>query len=66
MPKYLSTVGFKGKKPEKEKILFQNLRQYVKDDWKDELCPDPRIFKPPVRDKLPCPDWLNSKFETML
>ncbi len=24
---------------------------------KDELCPDPRLFKPPVRDNRPCPDW---------
>lgn len=61
MPKYLLTVGFKGGKPEKEKFLFQNLRKYVKDedDWKDDLCPDHRIIKTPVREKLPCPDWLN-------
>lgn len=53
----LSTVGFKGGKPEKEIALFENLRQYVKDEWKDEICPDPRMFKPPIRDKRPCPDW---------
>jgi len=57
LPHYLATVGFKGGKPEKEKALFENLRQYVRDEWKDELCPDPSIFKPPVRDKRPCPDW---------
>jgi len=51
LPKYLSTVGFKGGKFKKEKGLFENLRQYVKDEWKDELCPDPETFKPPVRDK---------------
>ena len=55
---YLSSVGFKGGKPEKEKSLFENLRQYVKEDWKDEICPDPRTFKPPVRDYRPCPDWV--------
>lgn len=58
LPKYLSSVGFKGGKPEKEKGLFENLRQYVKDDWKDELCPDPETFKPPVRDKKRCQDWI--------
>ena len=58
MTKYILNVGYKGGKPEKEKALFKNLRQYVKDEWKDELCPDPRIFKPPLRDKRPCYDWL--------
>lgn len=57
LPKYLSTVGFKGGKLEKEKGLFENLRQYVEDEWKDELCPDPETFNPPVRDKQTCPDW---------
>jgi len=57
IPQYLSTVGFKGGKLEKEKGLFENLRQYVEDEWKDELCPDPETFKPPVREKQPCPDW---------
>jgi hypothetical protein len=61
IPKYLSTVGFKGGKPEKEKALFENLRQYVKDDWKDELCPDPKIFKSPIRIERPCPDWISVK-----
>ena len=58
LTKYLSTVGFKGGNFEKEKGLFEKLRQYVKDDWKDELCPDPATFKPPVRDKQLCPDWV--------
>lgn len=58
LPKYLSVVGFKGGKPEKENALFEDLRQYVKDDWKDELCPDPGIFRPPVRVERPCPDWV--------
>ncbi len=57
LPKYLSAVGFKGGKYEKEKRLFENLRQYVKDEWKDELCPDPETFMPPVRIKQFCPDW---------
>jgi len=57
LPHYLSTVGFKGGKPKKEQALFKDLRQYVKDPWKDELCPEPRTFKPPIRDKRPCPDW---------
>ena len=57
MTKHLSSAGFKGGKPEKEEALFKNLRQYVKDERKDELCPDPRLFKPPVRDNRPCPDW---------
>lgn len=57
LPQYLSTVGFKGGKLEKEKGLFENLRQYVEDEWKDVLCPDPETFKPPVREKQPCPDW---------
>ncbi len=58
IPKYLYTVGFKGGKPEKEKALYKNLRQYVKDEWKDELCPNPETFKPPVRIESQCPDWL--------
>ncbi len=57
LPQYLSTVGFKGGKPAKENALFENLRQYVRDEWKDELCPDPSTFIPPVRDTRPCPDW---------
>ncbi|MEI6262117.1 MAG: hypothetical protein WCR46_19715 [Deltaproteobacteria bacterium] len=57
LPKFLSTVGFKGGKFEKEKELFENLRQYVKDEWRDELCPDPETFIPPVRDRHLCPDW---------
>ncbi len=58
LPKYLSSVGFRGGKPEKEKGLFENLRQYVEQEWKDELCPDPETFEPPVRDKKFCPDWI--------
>ncbi len=58
LPKYLSVVGFKGGKPEKEKALYENLRPYVKDEWKDELCPDPETFKTPVRIERSCPDWL--------
>ena len=57
IPKYLSIVGFKGGKPEKEKSLYKNLRQFVKDEWKDELCPDPETFKFPVRIEKSCPDW---------
>jgi len=57
MPKYLSTVGFKGGKPKKEKGLFKNLRQYVKEEWKDELCPDPETSKFPVRIENPCLDF---------
>ncbi|MCP4055355.1 MAG: hypothetical protein GY739_20405 [Mesoflavibacter sp.] len=58
LTKNLFTVGFKGGKIEKEKGLFEKLRQYVKDEWKDELCPDPETFIPPVRDKKLCPDWV--------
>jgi len=58
LTKYLTHAGFKGGKPEKEKILYENLRQYVKDAWKDELCPDPRTYKLPVRNKRPCPDLI--------
>lgn len=57
IPKYLPIVGYKGGKPEKEKALYKNLRQYVKDEWKDELCPDPETFKPPIRIEKPCLDW---------
>lgn len=57
IPKHLSIVGYKGGKPAKEKALYKNLRQYVKDEWKDELCPDPEIFKAPVRILKRCPDW---------
>ncbi len=57
LTKHLSVAGYRGGKPEKEKALFENLRQYIKDEWKDELCPDPRTFKHPVRNKRPCPDW---------
>ena len=58
LSKYISNVEFKGGKPEKEKALFENLRHYVKDKWKDELCPDPKKFEFPLRDKQPCPDWI--------
>ena len=58
IPKYLPSVRFKGGKPEKEKSIYKNLRQYVKDEWKDELCPDPETFKVPVRLERSCPDWL--------
>ena len=58
IPKNLSTVGFKGGKPEKERALFENLREYVKDDWKELICPDPDKFKPPIRINRCCPDWL--------
>ena len=58
LPKYLAAVGFQGGKPEKEKSLYKNLRQYVKDEWKDELCPNPETFKSPVRINQPCLDWL--------
>jgi len=58
LTKKISTVGFKGGKFEKEKGLFKQLRQYVKDEWKDELCPDPETFRPPIREKQPCPDWV--------
>ena len=57
IPKYLSVVGYKGGKPAKEKALFQNLRDYVRDEWKDELCPDPEIFNAPIKIQKPCPDW---------
>lgn len=58
IPKYLPIVGFRGGKPAKEKALFEKLRQYVKDEWKDDLCPDPETFKPPDRIENQCPDWL--------
>ena len=58
LPLHLETAEFKGGKFEKEKALFENLRQYVKDPWKDELCPNPETFKIPARDKQPCPDWI--------
>ena len=57
-PTCLNTVRLKGGKLEKEKALFDNLREYVKDPWKDELCPNPEIFKDPVREKQHCPDWI--------
>lgn len=57
LPKDLSTVGFKGGKFKKEKMLFENMRQYVKDSFQDELCPDPETFESPIRDKQICPDW---------
>ena len=57
LTRHLDVMGFKGGKPEKEKKLFENLRQYVKSEWKDELCPDPKEFKPPIREKQNCPDW---------
>jgi hypothetical protein len=57
LPQYLKSVGFKGGTPEKEKALFENLRQYVKDPWKDELCPNPETFKVPIREKQSCPNW---------
>ncbi len=58
LPEYLDTVGFQGGKPEKEALLYKNLRQYVDDEWKDELCPNPKTFKPPLRTNQSCPDWL--------
>ncbi len=57
LPKHISTVGFKGGELKKETMLFENLRIYVKDKWKDELCPDPKTFKPPIRKEKTCPDW---------
>ncbi len=57
MPKYLSTVGFKGGKSKKEKGLYKNLRQYVKDEWKDDLCPDPETFILPDRIEKSCLDF---------
>ena len=58
MPKYINSVGFKGGKTEKEKALYENLRQYVKEEWKDELCPNPDTVKFSVRIEKSCPDWL--------
>lgn len=58
LPTYLAAVGFKGGNAEKEKALFDNLRQYVKDEWKDEICPNPETFKTPVREVQACPDWI--------
>jgi len=58
LPKHLSVVGFEGGKLNKEKNSYKNLRPYVKDEWKDSLCPDPETFKLPVRQKKICPDWL--------
>ena len=60
IPQYLSIVGFKGGKPEKENALYENLRPYVKDEWKDALCPEPEAFKAPVRIERVCPDWLQN------
>jgi hypothetical protein len=58
LPQHISPGGFKGGKREKEQALFDNLRQYVKEPWQDEICPDPSTFIPPIRDKQPCPDWI--------
>jgi hypothetical protein len=58
IPQHIATVGFKGGKREKEQALFDNLRQYVREPWKDEICPDPTHFTPPVREKKTCPDWV--------
>ncbi|MEK8020723.1 MAG: hypothetical protein VSS75_027970 [Candidatus Parabeggiatoa sp.] len=38
--------------------LFKNLRKYVKDEWKDELCPNPETFQTPVRKNQACLDWI--------
>ena len=57
LPKYLDIVGFQGGKPEKEEALYKNLRQYVNNEWKDDLCPNPKTFKRPIRVYQPCPDW---------
>lgn len=58
LPASLKAVGFKGGNPEKEKALFKNLRKYVKDEWKDELCPNPKTFQAPVRKHKACLDWI--------
>ncbi len=58
LPASLKAVGFKGGNPEKEKALFKNLRKYVKDKWKDELCPNPETFQTPVRKHQACLDWI--------
>ena len=58
LPTYLKTVGFKGGNYEKEKSIFENLRKYVKDEWKDELCPNPDIFQIPVRKHQVCLDMI--------
>jgi len=57
LTKSLTPVGYKGGKIEKEKNLFEKLRPYVRDEWKEEICPDPETFVPPVRKPKPCPDW---------
>lgn len=57
LPKHLHAVGFKGGKPDKEQALFKDLRPYVKDEWKDEICPDPEEFQVPVLEEKSCPDW---------
>jgi hypothetical protein len=57
LTKSLIPVGFIGGKTEKEKNLFEKLRPYVRDEWKDDVCPDPEIFTPPERKSTPCPDW---------
>ena len=53
----LKPVGYKGGKIEKERILFDKLRPYVRDEWKDEICPNPETFVPPKRKQSFCPDW---------
>ncbi len=57
LPASLKAVGFKGGNPEKEEAIFKNLRKYVKDEWKDELCPNPETFQAPVRKHKACLDW---------
>ena len=58
LPVSLKAVGFKGGNPEKEKAIFKNLRKYVKDEWKNELCPNPETFQIPVRKHQACLDWI--------
>lgn len=58
LPTYLKAVGFKGGNLEKEKKIFENLRKYVKDEWKDELCPNPETFQIPVRKHQACLDMI--------
>ena len=58
LPKYLKAVEFKGGNYEKERSIFENLRKYVKDEWKDELCPNPATFIIPVRKHQACLDMI--------
>ena len=57
LPTSLAAIGFKGGTSEKEKALFDNLRRYVEDEWKDEICPNPETFKTPVKETQACVDW---------